>query len=433
MTHRTTRRFTVAGLLTVLVSGVMTLVPLAPSPTFAAGQECSTEEVIYTPVVPIALDKLQYKQAWEVTRGRGIVVAVVDSGIDANNAHLRGIVVGGVNLVGDGENAQGFTDHTGHGTAIAGQIAAQQIPESGVVGLAPAARLLSVRVFRAEDEQSVRDGFGPSTARIAAGITWAADAGAEIINVSLSEKNKSSALESAVKYAVSKGSLVVASAGNARTTDDSSDGPRYPGAYPGALAVAASDPAGVVTDDSIHGPHVDIAAPGSEVLTAATGSGDCMYATEAPATSYATGYVSGAAALVASAHPKETPAQWAFRLMATATRSSPDARDDRAGWGVVQPLDAIHLLPSPGTRGPSNPFFDATDNVVKPPTTVAEPVTADSGLLVTQQTMLLVAVAGLTLLGTIAVIIVLRARRREVQISAPVTSGGLLDRDDSTP
>ncbi|MGV8886060.1 MAG: S8 family serine peptidase [Microbacteriaceae bacterium] len=427
------RHATVTGVLTALAAGALVVAPMASVSAYAADQACSTDTEIFSPLTPTALDKLQYQQAWTRTKGKGVVVAVVDSGIDVRNKHLRSVVIGGINLVGDGENPKGFTDLTGHGTAIAGQIAAQLIPESGVVGLAPDARLLSVRVFRATDDGAVREGFGPKTSRIAQGIVWATDAGAQIINVSMSQTTNSPALASAVSYATSRGSLVVASAGNANTADDDTPGPRYPAAYDGALAVSAADDAGVVDDASISGPHVQVAAPGKNVLTSATGSGDCMYATEGPATSYATGYASAAAALVASVYPSESPAEWAYRLMATATRSSPDVRDDSAGWGVIQPLDAIRLLPSAGTRGPASPFFDASDNSVAPPRSAVTPSRTVSDFIVTQQTMLLVVVIGLTLLGTIAVVIVLRARRRPSVLGGPAHGAGLLDRETTAP
>ncbi|POH85133.1 hypothetical protein CJ026_026315 [Ralstonia pickettii] len=85
-----------------------------------------------------------------------------------------------------------------------------------------------------------------------------------------------------------------------------------------------------VTDASIHGPHVALAAPGQDILTTSTQGGDCIYVSDKPATSFATAYVSAAAALVAAAYPQETPAQWAYRLEVTAVRANPDQRTDAA-------------------------------------------------------------------------------------------------------
>jgi membrane-anchored mycosin MYCP len=380
--------------------------------------------------VPSALGQLQAESAWTRSTGAGVLVAIVDSGIDVANPHLAGAVVGGIDLVGDGSDPQGFTDVDGHGTALAGEIAAQPIEGSGVVGLARDARLISVRIFRDTDEESVRNGWGPTTERLAAGIRYAVDAGAQVINASISNYEESDVLREAVAYAAASGSLVVASAGNAATTDDAAPTPRYPAAYPGALAVTAVNGEGLGTDDSIHGPHIEVAAPGFTVRTTATGGADCTYAEDAPSTSFATAYASAAAALVVQAHPDETPAQWEYRLTATATRADPDHRDDVLGWGIVQPYEAIILLPDASTRGPESPFADTGGSAVRPEQISVTPDFAPSEFTVTADAMAIVAIGALTLLGTIAVIIVMRARRREVaaEVAAPAGSGGLLDR-----
>jgi membrane-anchored mycosin MYCP len=396
----------------VLAAGVLVLAPTS-APTAVAAGECEPGDPQYTGDVPSALALLQAQKTWPRTTGAGVLVAVVDSGIDADNVHLQGAVVGGRDFVLDGEDPEGLSDTLGHGTAVAGEIAAREYAESGVIGLAPAADLLSVRVFRGDDDESVRAGFGPSTARMVEGIRYAADSQAKIINVSMSDLAPSPELESAVAYAASMGSLVVASAGNRATSPDPTDGPRYPAAYPGALAVSATDTSGVVTDASIHGPHVEIAAPGSNILTTATGAGDCLYAAEEPNSSFATAYVSAAAALVAAAHPEETPAQWKYRLMATGVRNNPDARDDNAGWGIVQPFDAINLVAGATTRGPQNPdpALDNADAGLEQATVVVQPDHSESPFTVTREATVVVIVASLTLLGTIAVIIIFRRRR----------------------
>jgi len=397
---------------TLLAAGVLTLAPTAAPTAFAAG-ECEPGNPQYSADAPTALALLQADKAWARGTGAGVLVAVVDSGIDADNVHLRDAVVGGRDFVLDGEDPEGLSDAYGHGTAIAGEIGAREYSESGVVGLAPAVDLLSVRVFRGIDDEAVRLGFGPSTARLVEGIRYAADSQAQIINVSMSDFEASADLEAAVAYATASGSLVVASGGNRDTAVDKTDGPRYPAAYPGALAVSALDDRGVVTEASIHGPHIEIAAPGQNVLTTATGAGDCLYAAEAPSTSYATGYASAAAALVAAAHPEETPEQWKYRLMATGVRNNPDARDDEAGWGIVQPFDAINLVAGTTTRGPENPdpALDNADAALQQATVAVQPDHSESPLTITREATVVVIVASLTLLGTIAVIIIFRRRR----------------------
>lgn len=401
-------------------AGTVTTVPTSEQSTVVADadQPCQPGTYVYSPDEPPALALLQKDKAWQTATGVGVTVAIVDSGIDAANPHLAGAVIGGIDLVGDGTSPTGYTDITGHGTAIAGQIAAQQIPESAVVGLAPDARLLAVRVFRADDDQTKAAGFGPDSGRVAAGIRWAADQGAQIINVSLSDPVQVPVVSEAVTYATALGSLVVASVGNTATTTDDEPGPRYPAADAGALGVAASNQLGAVTTDSISGPHVSVAAPGSQVITAAAGGGDCLFATEAPSTSFATGYASAAAALVAQAHPDETPAQWAYRLMATATRANPDARTDTAGWGVIQPAAAIALLPDPDLRGPESPFFDTSGAPISPAGVELTPNSGESPFAFTRESAALLAVGGAAVLGTLGVFGVLRLRRRTLAPAA---------------
>jgi type VII secretion-associated serine protease mycosin len=405
-----TARLRAAALVLVLIGAGGATSANAAEILAVADEDCAPG--IYTDVPPPALTSLQTTEAWKHSTGRGVTVAVVDSGIDASNVHLAGVVIGGINLVGDGENAQGLVDQDGHGTAIAGQIAARPVEGSTVIGIAPSATLLSVRVFAGQDTQSVDAGHGPTAARISEGIRWAADNGAIIINVSLSDFTEGSGLLDAVTYATARGALVVASAGNRGTTGFTEDSVRYPAGYPGVLGVSATNEFGVVTDDSIHGPQVAVAAPGVTVVTAGAGAGDCIYATEAASTSFATGYTSGAAALVASAHPTETPAQWKYRLEATALRANPDARDDVSGWGVIQPLDAITLVPSASTRGPESPFADNSGSAVQQADVVVEPRPSDSPFAVTKDAMLYLVVGTTSVTAVLGVLITYRRFRR---------------------
>ncbi len=321
---------------------------------------------------------MQVASAWDVSRGSGVTVAIVDSGVNGSDPRLQRALLPGINLVNDGTDPNGWTDLYGHGTAIAGQIAARPSDASTLTGLAPNVKILPVRVYAATDEQTAEAGHGLTTDRLVAGIRAAADAGAQIINVSISNESASDEIDQAVAYATSKGSLVVASAGNVQGALDVTSGGttqlRYPAASPGALGVTASSvPGNTVTDASVHGAHVDIAAPGQSILTLGLNTGDCVYAADAPATSYATGYISAAAALVAAEFPKETPEQWAYRLTATALRGNPDQRSDVSGWGVVQPFQALTMVPGPDTRGPASPFFDTSGEAEPAPPIAVEP------------------------------------------------------------
>lgn len=321
-----------------------------------ADATCSPDVPSYSPTAPAALASLNAELAWRTATGRGVTVAVVDSGVAAANTHLTGAVLPGISLtdVPEADNSA-TSDVMAHGTAVAGQIAARPVDGSGVVGLAPDAMILPVRVYFSQDQQVTETGNGPRGDRLAAGIRAAADGGAQIINVSMSTTEDTPELRDAVAYATDLGSLVVASAGNRNTTDDQSDSPRFPAAYPEVLSVTSVDAAGIGTADAIHGPHIDVAAPGTDVLTTFLAAGDCLLSSGLPSTSYATAYASATAALVAQAHPQETPAQWAFRLEVTASRSTLDRRDDVTGWGVIRPAEALAFVDDGSARGPDSP------------------------------------------------------------------------------
>ena len=225
-------------------------------------------------------------------------------------------------------------------------------------------------------------------------------------------------LAEAVAYATARGSLVVSTAGNRDATlsieEADDDGNRYPAGFPGVVGVAAADAAGVVTDASIHGPHVRLAAPGQLVATSSAAGGDCVYASDSPATSYAAAYVSASAALVAAAHPDETPAQWAYRLEATAVRTDPDRRDDVAGWGVVQPYDAIALVPGSGLRGPVSPFVEGGAALPAEADSAAVWVSAEPGADAQAIRIgVITGIGGLVVLATLGALGVYVARRAE--------------------
>ncbi|MFV0634863.1 type VII secretion protein EccB [Demequina sp.] len=394
----------------------------------SAGIQCDAETPTLIDQEPPSLAMLQSEAVWERATGAGVTVAVVDSGIAASNEHLQGVVTGGVNLVPDGEREDGLVDKHGHGTAIAGQIAAQRVDGSGVVGLAPDVELLSVRVYAGRDQQTLEAGWGPDSGRLAEGIRWAADNGADVINVSLSDEQDVPAVRDAVAYAQQRGALIVASAGNRETATVKDDVPRYPAAYDGVLAVTASDLRGTVTDASIHGEHVEIAAPGMAVVTATPGGGDCIYSSAEPSSSYATAYAAAAVALVKQAHPDDTNEQLRYRLMASAIRVDADARDDVNGWGLLQPLDAISLVPGSQERGPSNPFTGADAIAVSPASVQLAPVSVDDPLDDTRRLAIGVGVVGFIALAGLGSVLVFRRRADQAPV-AQEPREGMLDRN----
>lgn len=333
-------------------------ISVAPTPAYAVeGQECSPERAVWVNQwMPHAYEQFDYAKIWsEAGTGKGTTIAVVDSGIAASNAHFRGALARGASLVrpSDGTSAAPTEDRWGHGTAVAGVIAARRVNGSTVIGMAPDATLMPVRVYVREasgDDEDVPDSDAPDARRIAEGIRTAAKAGADVINVSMSTTANLPEMRSAVAYAVdAKDAVVVASSGN-RASEADKDGARYPAAYPGVIGVTASDLYGSVTDASIHGPQVDVVAPGMEVLSAYAPNGDCIFAGEAPYASYATAYVSAQAALLRREFPKATARQIGEHIMATAER---DTRDDQNGWGTIRPyasLTALRLEKLPSER-----------------------------------------------------------------------------------
>lgn len=186
-------------------------------------------------------------RAWDATRGaEAIVVAVLDTGFDGNHPDLAGAVVPGVDLVNDDPDA---ADDEGHGTSVGGVIAARTDNSEGQAGVCWLCSLQPVKVLDAE-------GAG-KTSTVAAGIVWAADHGADVVNMSLGGPGSTSALASAVAYASTKNVVLVAAAGNSGV-----DTPFYPAAYSGVIGVAATDETDARYPWSNHGSWVMVAAPG---------------------------------------------------------------------------------------------------------------------------------------------------------------------------
>jgi len=349
---------------------VTDLTPAAPAGSVA----CDPEVTRYIPDTPAVVAQLGMNQAWGLSTGEGAVVAVVDSGVSGNNAHLpESALLPGLDLVDPGDGRQ---DVYGHGTQVAGEIAARPVEGSGLVGLAPDAQILPVRVYATSSEEDQKAGRGPTPDHIATGIRWAADQGAQIIVVALSTSLDIPVLADAVSYAQSAGSLIVASAGNASDADTVEGQPRYPAGYPGVIGVGALDANGLPSDSSAHGPQVAISAPGVSVITTFFGAGDCMVSNEDPSTSFAAGYVAGIAALVASRYPDETSADWGYRLLVTASRPIAQTRDDSLGWGIISPVNALTFINDGTAFGPENPQFPVTPHY--PPDYLPAP-TIDEG------------------------------------------------------
>jgi type VII secretion-associated serine protease mycosin len=282
-----------------------------------------------------ALNTTSFEAAWSTTRGTGVIVAVVDTGVRGDHQDLAPIVLSGADFVNDGGN--GKTDPNGHGTHVAGIIAAQANNGVGIAGGAPDVRILPVRVLDA-------NGTGYSS-DVAAGIVWAVNKGARVINVSLGSTSPSSGTRDAIKYALSKGALVFAAAGNGA---QSGNAPVYPGAFPEAVAVGSIDSNRVRSSFSNYGSYVDLAAPGGNIIST-YGSHAASYAA-ASGTSMATPYASAAAALVIAAQPGNSASTVRAVLEAGADDLGAPGRDDWYGSGLVDPRDSVTRAfpPAPG-------------------------------------------------------------------------------------
>ncbi|MCF3965511.1 type VII secretion-associated serine protease mycosin, partial [Streptomyces fuscigenes] len=287
-----------------------------------------------------ALAQLHAQQAWLSSKGHGITVAVLDTGVDGTHPDLTGQVLAGKDLIGFGAG-RGDRSWARHGTAMASIIAGHghgTDDGDGVLGLAPQAKILPVRVIL-EGTDPARDRARTSRGdALALGIRWAVDHGADVINLSLGDDSASAHPEreedEAVQYALAKGVPVVASAGNGGQKGDHIS---YPAAYPGVIAVAAVDKYGTPADFSTRRWYADVSAPGVDVVIA---DPDRHYY-EGWGTSAAAAFVSGTVALVRAAHPHLTPAQIKKLLEDTARDTPAGGRDDATGYGLVDPAAAL--------------------------------------------------------------------------------------------
>ncbi|MFI5804070.1 type VII secretion-associated serine protease mycosin [Streptomyces sp. NPDC051561] len=286
------------------------------------------------------LAALHTQDAWRTTKGAGITVAVLDTGVDDQHPDLRGNVLPGNDLVGFGAKS-GDRSWARHGTAMASIIAGRGHGPGrgdGVLGIAPEAKILPIRVIL-EGGDPARDKARESRGNaLAKGIRWAADHGADVINLSLGDDSESAHPEAeedaAVQYALGKGAVVVASAGNG---GEKGDHISYPAAYPGVIAVTAVNEAGSRASFSTRRWYATVAAPGVNIVIA---DPDRSYY-QGWGTSAASAFVSGAAALVRAAHPGLPPAEIKRLLAATARDAPPGGRDDARGHGTVDPAAAI--------------------------------------------------------------------------------------------
>lgn len=358
LTRRTARRLSaVCSVLGTLVIASAGLVPEA-----AAADGIQSKQWY--------LDAMGAEEIWKYSTGKGVKVAVVDTGVNPDTPSLKGQVL--VDEVPKVAKYHVTKDYNGHGTSMA-EIIAGTGAGGGIKGLAPGAKIIPIRTgldaLKDYDERM-------KTLTSAKAIRAAADSDAKIINLSIGSEYYESEEEDAVKYAASKGKLVFAATGN---EGDKGNKPSYPAAYPYAIGVVAIDKSGTVGKFSNYGNLADLAAPGLDVPGWCDTSFTKYCNTEG--TSNASAVASASAALVWSAHPDWTANQVLRALIDTALRKWPkDEPSKYLGYGAVRPRRVLinkDIDPGPANRDPL-----AAENGTDPNkdiTATVSPSTAPSG------------------------------------------------------
>lgn len=289
------------------------------------------------------LDAMNAQGLWKVSTGKGISVAVVDTGVNPDTNSLKGQVLPGVDVTGT--TGDETDDYTGHGTSMAELIAGTGSGD-GLKGVAPGVKIIPIRtvllgIGKKGEEQ------GDTSAKA---IRAAADSDAKIISMSFESVSAFDGGLEAVRYAESKGKLLIAGVGN--SADIAKNYIGYPARYPGVVGVSAINENGEVAKFSQDGAYVDLASPGVDVPTWCDKTLK-SYCPQSNGTSQATAITSGAAALIWSAHPKWTANQVLRVMIDTAGRDWPKSTPSRyLGYGTIRPAQV--LLKGKGDPGPAD-------------------------------------------------------------------------------
>jgi thermitase len=309
-------------------------------------QIVSSTAITNDPILPQEwqISKIGASTAWNTATGAGIVVAVLDSGVQSNHPDLQANLVPGWNVY---NNNNLTNDVNGHGTAVAGTIAAVGNNGIGVAGVAYRAKIMPIRI--------TDSACNTTLSLVASGITWAADHGADIANISYSSLYKSSTVISAATYLRNKGGETVVSANNNAINEGSAN-------TTSMITVSATDQYDRLASFSSWGPMVDVAAPGVTVQTTLWKSGYGW----GTGTSFATPVTAGTVALIMSANPALTPAQVENVLFSTATNLGAAGYDYYFGWGRVNAAAAVAAAKSTTTTTQTADTAAPTVAIVSP-------------------------------------------------------------------
>jgi thermitase len=283
-----------------------------------------------------SLNRMRVRDAWSVTTGASNVIAVLDTGVQFNHPDLTGRLLTGYDFVNSDTNA---SDDNGHGTWVSGIIAARANDGWGIAGISWSDKILPVKIMNA-------NGSG-MTSNLVAGIRWAADHGAKVINMSIGGYPASTSVQDAVNYAWGKGVVLVGAAGNNRREET-----HYPASHDHVISVSATQADDEFTNWSSFGPKVDVSAPGGSVLTTnceKARSSSCMYYGEhiiISGTSFATPNTAGVVALLRAKYPTWTPQQIVDRLVGTVDDLGYAGWDKYYGFGRVNAYRALGGSPA---------------------------------------------------------------------------------------
>src|SRR6266545_1030493 len=318
---------------------------LSANPDVAFAEPNHIRTMMRTPNDPVitqqwALRDIHAYEAWDITTGGDVTIALLDTGVSPSHPDLKGKLLRGRDLYNNDDDP---SDDEGHGTYTAGVAAASADNGAGIAGICWGCKILPVKVLNHRGQGDDAD--------IAAGIRWAVDQGARIISMSLGGPDDTDVMRDAVAYAHDHNVLIIAASGNGQ---EDGNKPNYPAAYPGVLAVSATGPNDSVTGLSTTGDYVDTAAPGggvwSTLWTDATGNA-CGAAS---GTSAACPHGAGAAALVLPLRPDLSADQLAEILEVAADDQDAPGKDRQEGYGRLNLLRAVQMAADPNVLSHSH-------------------------------------------------------------------------------